>query len=348
MADFIRLPDFPLPPADLARPREWNEADLDAIEQHGMLLLVYRMSGAAALREEAMRAAAVEAFRLANLREVLAALGDDVLIVKGTALAYTLYPAPELRPRCDTDILIERERLDAVRQTMTRLGFDETLTSGDTLGVRQHSFSRTDRFGVAHVYDVHLAIANNAVVADVLTFGELIERSRAAPAIAPNARVPSDSDALLHACVHRVVHHHGSSRMIWLYDIYLLRERMREEEHAAFWIRARDRGVLALCRASVEAAHRAFGGAPLPDLGQVPDEPSAAFLRPHRRYGAVIAGDLAALPDWRARLTRLRQLAFPPASFMLRDSGTRSRAALPWLYARRGLRSLARLFRPIA
>jgi hypothetical protein len=348
MADFIRLPEFPVPIAELAQLHAWSESDLEAIEQHGMLPLVYRMSGAEALRESAMRAAAVEELRLTDLREVLAAIGGEVLIVKGTALAYTLYPAPDLRPRCDTDILIERERIDAVRRALTNLGFDETLTSGDSLGVRQHSFSRTDRFGVTHVYDIHLAIANNAVVADALTFGELLARSIAAPALGPNARVPCSVDALLHACIHRVVHHHDSNRMIWLYDIHLLRERMHEQQHEEFWRRARERGVLALCRASVEAARRFFGGAPLPELGEVAHEASSAFLEPHRRYGAVIAGDLAALPGWRARLRRLRELAFPPAAFMLESAGNRSRAALPWLYARRGLRSLVRLFRPIA
>jgi len=46
--------------------------------------------------------------RVVELREVLAALagaGLPVLLLKGAALAYTLYPEPHLRDRSDTDLL---------------------------------------------------------------------------------------------------------------------------------------------------------------------------------------------------------------------------------------------------
>jgi hypothetical protein len=54
--------------------------------------------------------------------------------------------------------------------------------------------------------------------------------------------------------------------------------------------------------------------------------------------------DFRALP-WRARMQRAWQLTFPPAAFLHESFGTRSRLALPWLYVRRGVRGVARLFR---
>ncbi|HEY6139211.1 MAG TPA: hypothetical protein VI670_15715, partial [Thermoanaerobaculia bacterium] len=61
----------------------------------------------------------------------------------------------------------------------------------------------------------------------------------------------------------------------------------------------------------------------------------------------VLRAELAALRGWRARARKLRQLAFPPAPFLQERFGTRSRLALPWLYAFRAARGVARLFRRV-
>jgi hypothetical protein len=359
MVDFIDMPEFPGRIAESLRcalrgeaaqwPRSIGEDESRSLAEHGMLPLVFCLAGIPSLRQRAFDAAVIEALRLADLREVLAVLGGAAIIVKGTALAYSIYPAPELRPRLDTDLLIDRVTIERVRCALTSIGFIETLTSGDELGVRQHSFSRRDRFGVTHIYDVHLDIANNAVVADVLRYDELRVRAVALPAVGPGALGPCNVDALLHACIHRVVHHHDSDRMIWLYDIHLLRERMTDDEHHQFWALAAGRRVSAICRASVEAANRVFDGvSPPPGVAVASDELSSAFLDRHRRYSAVIAGDLVALPGWRARFKRLRQLAFPPPAFMMQSFGARRSVSLPLLYAYRGFRGVTRLFRRIA
>jgi hypothetical protein len=76
----------------------------------------------------------------------------------------------------------------------------------------------------------------------------------------------------------------------------------------------------------------------------VEDEPSSAFLVTDRSRGALLAHELSSLTR-RERLQRLWQLAFPPAAFVMESFGTRSRAVLPLLYAWRGVRGVARLFR---
>ena len=195
-----------------------------------------------------------------------------------------------------------------------------------------------------HVYDLHWDIANTPVVREALRFDELLARSMPLPRIVEGARAPSHIDALLLACIHRVAHHHDSDRLIWLYDIHLLRAAMSPAEHEEFWGRAAERRVVAICDRSIELAEQWFGRSSHGRAPAIPpDEPSAAFLDRSRTRGAVLAADLKAL-GWRARLERLRDLALPPRSFMRAAFPRAPRAALPLLYVYRGARGVLRLF----
>jgi hypothetical protein len=121
------------------------------------------------------------------------------------------------------------------------------------------------------------------------------------------------------------------------------------DEHRRFWHQAADarrRRLHALDRAADEWLSRTPHD--LADhLGEdelTRDEPSRAFLDRDLTYGREMLHNFRALP-WRARAQRLWQLAFPPADFVQQSFGTRNRLLLPWLYVRRGVRGVARLFR---
>ncbi|HEX8619482.1 MAG TPA: nucleotidyltransferase family protein [Thermoanaerobaculia bacterium] len=329
---------------DFPWPERLDAAEIEALVAHGVAPLAYAAVHVPALREEALRAAAAESLRLLDLRNVLAVL-PPAIILKGTALAYDLYAAPELRPRSDTDLLIAAASLGATRGAFLRLGYSERLTSGDEHGVRQTAFSRVDMYGIEHVYDVHWAVANSAVFAGMLRFEEL--EPIPLPQIGAGAYTMRDAEALLLACVHRVAHHQDSEKLIWLVDIDLLRARMPREEHRRFWQLAARRRVVHVCMHSIATTDAWLGRAPSHEAREfieVPeDEPSRVFLDRDIRYGALTFADLRALP-WPARLQRLRQLAFPPRAFMEESFATRNRVALPWLYLYRGLRGVVRLF----
>jgi len=330
---------------------------LEAIQQHGAGPLVYsRLPDDswpiyASLRDAAIRAAVMESLRLADLRSLVAAFADRgirVVIIKGTGLAYDLYDAPELRPRGDTDLLIAASDVDTMRRLMHGRGYESRLTSGDTLAVRQQSFVRA-----GHVYDVHWDVSNSPVVRDALPFDELIGRAIAVPRIAAGALAPSHVDALLLACIHRVAHHHDNERLIWLYDIHLLRESMTPDEHARFWLLAAERRVVAICERSIDLAGAWFATSPhdraadwLSNDERTRAEPSAAFLDHNRRHASVLRGDLQAL-GWRSRMRRLRELALPPAAFMRQSFPSAPAVALPALYVWRGARGVVRLLRRV-
>jgi hypothetical protein len=366
MADFDPIPPLAAPLRDaLAKslagiPASWPEAfDVDAFagiaQQHGIAPLLYSRLGDAApdalrqrLRDIAIHAAAIEPRRLDDLREVLAALaanGVQPLIVKGTALAYSLYPQPDLRPRGDTDLLIDMSELPAVRAAFRALGFEERMMPAAEETYRQTTFARG-----GHLYDVHWSITISPVFADLLAVSELRARSVALPAIGGDARTISDVDALLYACIHRVAHHHGSERLIWLADVDLLRRRMSAEEHRQFWEVAAERAIVGICLNTIELANEWFGGEVhgLPQHLADREEPTRAWLEHGRTRGAEFAAEMAATRGWRARARRLRQIAFPSRDFMRAQFGSDSPLLLPWLYAWRGVRGVARLFRRVA
>jgi hypothetical protein len=344
---------------DAEWPSDATESDaaqlVESIEQNGMAPLVYTRPShwpiRASLRDSAIRAAAGEMARLNDLRAVLAAFetnGLHVLIIKGTGLAYDIYSSPELRPRGDTDLLIAQSDLASVRTILHERGYASPLTSGDTLAVRQLSFTRN-----GHVYDVHWDVANSPIVRDALSFEDLLLRAIRVPRIAPNALAPSHVDALLLACIHRVAHHHDIERLIWLYDIHLLRESMSADEHARFWRLAAERRVVAICERSIELADEWFAAAPhdrasdwLSEAERSRDEPSAAFLDRDRTRAAILSGDLKAL-SWRGRLRRMRELALPPVGFMRQSFPSAPAAVLPALYVWRGARGVLRLIRKV-
>ncbi len=337
----------PLKAALRGESAEWPElsdADVRTLVEHGVAPLVYAAQSVEALRPAAIRAAAIEPSRAADLEDLLRELagrGIDVLITKGTALAYDVYRAPELRPRGDVDLLVSRADADRAVAAFRELGFASKLTSGDEHAVRQVTLTRN-----GHEYDLHWDIANSPLFAPALQFDALLAHSIALPRLGPHARGLSHVDALLLACIHRVAHHHDVERLIWLVDIVLLRERMSREEHTRFWRRAAEARVVGVCVRSFELADEWSRAALSPDefLSHeelTRDEPSRAFLKNDLRYGDVMLANLRALP-WPARLQRLWQLAFPPREFMRATFGE---GLLPWLYAKRGARGVGRLFR---
>jgi hypothetical protein len=345
--------DVVLPPTN----REWpslDVSDVHALLDHGVAPLVYRATNLPELRAAAIHAAAQESLRENDLRGVLELLissGIEPLLIKGSALAYSLYDAPELRPRGDTDLLIRIDEVDAARDAMRTAGFIEQLTSGDEHGVRQMFFTREGAMGVRHSYDIHWSLTNSTIFSSVLDGEQIRQRSVAVPALGPYARTLAPVDALLLACIHRVAHHQDSDRIIWLADIVLLLDTMKPSDLAAFWRLASAGRMVAVCSRSIELACAWFRRIPVPGPGPwlTPEEisreePSRKFLDRSIRYGSVIAADLRALP-WRDRLARLQQLAFPPAAYMTQRYGVHNPVFRPVLYLRRGLSGVRRLCR---
>lgn len=292
--------------------------------------------------------------------DALSAAGVTALILKGTALAYNLYPNPTLRPRGDTDLLIPDDRRRETDVTLARLGYAKSQDGEGELTFYEASWERSDRVGAVHCLDVHWRINNSHVLGRLLGHAELAARAVPLPALGPHARALAPVDALLFACIHRAGHAHAPyysdgvahmpmNRLIWLYDIHLLVSSMSAAELDEFVALAAAKQMKEICRDALLRTCERFGTAVPPHLlealhntGRV--EPSARFLTAGRMR--LMFDNVCALEHWSDRLAWARELAFPPARYMrVKYAGT-ALDWLPLLYLRRALGGMARLIWP--
>jgi hypothetical protein len=299
----------------------------------------------AKLREASLRLAAAELLLEADLRSLLKSLTDigvQPLLLKGTALAYSLYPEPWLRPRCDTDLLISASDREKTDRLLLRLGCT-ALHEAAADGINaQVSWSRR-RQGVDCRYDIHWRISNaSGSFSRAFADENLFARAAAVPSLGEHARTLSKTDALLCACFHRAGHFaHSGDRLIWLHDLHLLCQSLTGEEAAAFCSQAEELEISALCADGLKTAAFWFGTTFPAGLAQLFKEQRGerfALLLQHGRQAGIKSHallELKGLPTWRDRLRFVWQNLFPPAKYMLWRYGAKRRAALPLLYAKR-------------
>jgi len=325
-------------------PLNWPHADAEglrlyeAARRHGVhLLLAGRLAHDETseacpqslrdrLRSSLRNQIVVDEITWRELRAVLAALHDRnvySLVLKGAALAFTHYPDPTLRPRADTDLLVEETQQHAACEILEQLGYRRMpLTSGE--------------------------LVTYQVFAHALRWDDLLASSERIPRLGGTACGLGAVHALTLACVHRVAHHAHEERLIWIYDIHLLAERLTDNECERFIDLVTASKLTAVCAQGLARAADLFQGAGairvLADLRThrpTTVEPSASFTAAKMRKLDVLVSDLRALGGWPSRLRLLREHIFPPRAYMRAAYGTTTDGWLPLLYVWRFVRGAA-------
>jgi hypothetical protein len=294
--------------------------------------------------------AAADAVRERAIRELLAAwqaAGASVLIVKGLHLAYRLYPLPHLRPRDDSDVLVEPAGEHAAAGVLISLGYHEMRQLDDDAVSGQRSYVLTRDGQRVHVVDLHRRLSNPATFASVFSFDELLASAEALPALGPGARVPAAREAWLIAAVHRAAHHGNRDRLIWVHDLWRLGTSFGPDDWSAVASTARARGMLTVAREAAATVREYFGDHGAGDEvarlfeGPLAAERSARYAVAGRQARRVLV-DLSALRTWRGRWRLIRAHAWPSRAYMRTTYAPGSRAPLVWLYARRAAIGLRR------
>ena len=291
---------------------------------------------------------------LAAIRVAAATVGIPLLPLKGAALAPTVYPAPELRPMSDLDLLTRADDLPRIRALFADLGYVEEPYEASLLPTRLRDPLRREWKFVASRggFPVLVEVRAEPLDPGLPPLTEL-DRAFSARLHAHAARMwararPLDNDPamlqaapedlLLHVASHMATRH-ADFRLIWLLDIRQIITHTPEFDWEYLAGEARSLGLTVPVRAALDAAARwlhvplptMWHGATtsfLPLLRHPVDALEWAVLAP--REQTLDTADLAAIPptpawlaavsvarvSWRARAQTLRWLLLPCQSYL--------------------------------
>jgi hypothetical protein len=360
LAAYLRGPVGSLPALD--------HTICEQLREHGIGPLAYRAlrerhlldTQPALVRHELTRLyreeTILEPFRrdeVARVLDGLAQAGVRALVFKGTALAYTCYPEPVLRPRLDTDLLIRRDAVETASRVFERLGCTRALRTAGELVTHQFTYVSA-RHGLDIAFDVHWKLCDPQAFADLFSFEELDRLARPAPALARTAKTLGDEHALLVACTHRVAHHYDKEILVFLYDIDLLSRRLNVPAWDRVVAMAATKRIRRVTLRGLDLASRLLG-TPIPEgvrleLGgsssAVGEEATEAYLDDRLRRVDILRSDLREL-GWRRRLKLIREHLLPAPAYMLRSYGRTRPEILPFLYLIRIVRGASAWFKPL-
>lgn len=292
------------------------------------------------LRHEQAIARAVDALSGAGLRPVL---------IKGSALAYSLYPNPVLRTRGDTDLIVASDHMHTADRVLTGIGFTRDLGVGAEVVSYHSSYSWSAPDITEHTIEVHSRIGISRLISNLLPYEELVEHAIPLPRLSDSALGHGAIDALFITCLHRSTHRHkpyyaggnayyGANRLIWLYDLHLVSEHLSEPQWRQFLERAKKKGFITVSREGLFAARQCFHSSipsfVLHELAKGDADEMVTRCINASHFGQQWL-DLRTLRGMNSKLHFVRQLLFPPAEFMHNKYRSVRLNWLPWLYTRR-------------
>ena len=128
----------------------------------------------------------------------LSEAGIDGILLKGLALARTVYSRPEHRTSIDIDVYVPRSSLDEARQVLGGLGYVMSRTKRHATFYEQHHFHLIFENANKVVIELHWHLSKPE---DYCRFDldGFIARSRSIELDGMWVRIPSDEDQVLHA-----------------------------------------------------------------------------------------------------------------------------------------------------
>lgn len=161
-----------------------------------------------------------------ELQEVLHAFNQaniPLILFKGPALAYTIYPKPYLRTYHDIDALISPSDISRAQTLLTDMGYtfyDEYRV--DAVDEQRTGYNYTlQRPGspLAVIIELHTA-PHNSEIGALFERGTLWQRAQPITVLGEQTLTLNPADHLLYLCWH--YRFHGFSRLLWLYDVVMM------------------------------------------------------------------------------------------------------------------------------
>ena len=288
-------------------------------------------------RVEHARTAMVDALHrmtLLELGDAFAIAAIPGLVIKGAALALSHYPSPGLRPRVDTDLLIEPAQQARAHQILLNAQWQPLASNFSALVLPERTYQKRIS-GALISLDLHWALSSRPLLARALPFA-ILNKTSVAFDRSTHWRMPCAVDALLIAALHRIGHHRDQERFIWLYDMHLLWQAMTLCEQDQTLSRAAQLGLSAILLDALLPSqalfHAEIADAQLARLRGVKNEPGATLLQ---NKLSDFAFDWR-FASWHERYALIQQRIWANPEY-LRSQFDAKHAPIGWLQMRRWL-----------
>ncbi len=352
-------------------PDPWPTLDAEGLrtllvqlDAHGVLGLLHARASAGAdlppgvadaAAHGARAVAAHGALQVAVLREVLSAFdrhGLPVLVLKGPALASSVYAGLSERPFGDLDLLTDPRSMDVASGVLQGLGFQRSVEEAPEW-IHHWTFTRVGPASVPVIVELHRRLLASPPFDRSLPWSELYARSVMLPAPLEGARALEPVDGLLHLAAHLVLQHARSERLIWVSDIDRLVRRAMGDDDETWRVlgeRATESGLAPSLVDALRAAAHWFA-TPIPAAWSprpVSPELDAAHARVRARAsvgaeGARLLSDLRGIRGIGARARFIRSHLLPDQGYMKGWYGIGGGWRLPIYYGRRLLRGVGHI-----
>jgi len=345
---------------------EWSGL-LSFLRTNWIILFVYRKIGSLPLEcrpPETINAEMRQAFLLGcvrslhmerQLQEILEAFreqGVRVLVLRGPALAFSLYPDPAMRPSCDLDLLVIPEDVIKARGILERLGYRclakrfEVARDFFREECFIHQENPDNKFPV-DLHWVHWEMHPFFAGSDEVDIQDLFQRAWKFETATLAFETLHPVDYLIHSAIHLVMIHKNEMRLSWIYDTALLAQHLQVPHD---WEMLQERSVTWSARLPVEHCLRmaqVWAGLKLPegfdDFSTWPrptEDESAVWADTMRHHWVTILlkRSLANPSLIVKRVPSLLRLLFPHPDIVRFCYPTSSNWVLPISYVRRWFR----------
>lgn len=285
---------------------------------------------------------------MAAMLDNLQAAGVDAIVMKGTALAYSLYDVPAMRRRGDTDLLVHKRQLKIARSVLKRQGFQ--CEPGLPGLLSQETWSFETGVGFVHTLDLHWEATDSPTLQKMLQVDEIFARAVDLPRLQPKARTTDPVIRFIQCCMNQSWHSHrgyyvhdrkvfGGNRLIWAWDNHLQACAFTVDQWRELVMFCLERGVAPICLDGLDLASRHFGTSVPADVrstleGARQDTLLTRYLRSSDQFAEFIS-DLRASRGPGRKFSFMLANAFPTPAQMRKKYPAASGRSLPLLYLHR-------------
>ncbi|GMN01957.1 hypothetical protein MTsPCn3_06870 [Erythrobacter sp. MTPC3] len=257
--------------------------------------------------------------------------GIESVVMKGTALAYSLYEDAALRRRGDSDLLVKPNDLMCAREALRSAGLaQDTAQFGPNF---QEVWEYESAAGMTHLIDLHWQPVDSPFILKLVDCDQIWSQKVALDRLCIGAYVPDPVITLVRGAINEAWHLKygyyadgprltGGHRMIWAVDYLLLTEKFSALDWENLSTYCEKTGASPIVLSALEGAETMLGMA-LPDTvrsrltQQATPSPQQRYISSFGEL-ARLRADVFASTDTAMALAVMRCAAFAPREHLLR------------------------------